>query len=52
VTDRRVRVEQLVLDVDEEDVTWHEWFCSLPVTPGSETTVGDRVDALREEAAE
>jgi hypothetical protein len=43
--------EQLALDVDEDDVTWDEWFRSLPVTPGSECTVGDRVDALEEASA-
>lgn len=41
-------IEQLELNVDEDDgLSWGEWFRSLPVTPGSETTVGERFDALK-----
>ena len=35
--------EQLELDVEEDDgLSWDEWFCSLPATPGPEAEDRDQ----------
>lgn len=43
---------QLELDVDQDEgLGWDDWFRSLPMTPGSETTVGQRLDVSEEPAS-